>query len=55
MFRLSPDKSHIRGQQFLWTGKGTLGTQPIYRRATDWGELMNFYFYNSKYFRGCKG
>ena len=57
MSRLSPDKSHIMGQLFfLWTVKSTQGSQFIYARATDRGELTNIFYFNTlKYFRGCKG
>lgn len=45
MSRLSPDKSDIMGQPFfLWTVKSTLGSQFIYARATDRGELTFFIF-----------
>ena len=45
MSRLSPDKSDIMGQPFfLWTVKTTLGSQFIYARATDRGELTFFIF-----------
>lgn len=41
--RLSPDKSHTKGQYIFL--KGTLGTQPIYTRAKHQRESTNFFLF----------